>query len=143
MFWCSYTIICTETCQSCCNVNFNIVFQTTHSCISCWINKTLIKSRCMVGMRKYENIFLYLMVSYFCSSNKWLVLVSYDSPFFRKYFKMIFNVSLLVCMHTNGILFVTYISTGPFKGLWHMMKFNRPSFLKVQSRLLHKASFTV
>jgi len=57
------------------------------------------------------------MASYFCSSNyKRLVLVSYDSLFLTKYFKMIFIVSL-VYLHTNGMLFFTYISTGPFKGL--------------------------
>jgi hypothetical protein len=38
---------CTETCRSCSNVNFSIVFKTTDWCISWWINKTLIK-RCTV-----------------------------------------------------------------------------------------------
>jgi len=52
------------------------------------------------------------------------------TPFFRKYFKMTFIVSL-ICMSTPGILFFTYTSTGPFKRLWHMMIFNRLSILKV------------
>jgi len=55
------------------------------------------------------------MASYLCPSNYMrLILVSYGSPFFRKYIKMIFTVSL-VCMHTNGILFFSYIIAGLFK----------------------------
>jgi len=47
---------------------------------------------------------------------------------------MIFIISL-VCIPTPGILFFTYTSIGPFKWLWHMMIFNRLSFLKVESNV--------
>jgi hypothetical protein len=49
----------------------------------------------------------YFMAYLFSSNYKMLVSVSYDSPFFRKYFTMIFTVSL-VCTHNNGILLFTY-----------------------------------
>jgi hypothetical protein len=48
----------TETCRSCfyvnfnVNVNFKIVFKTIHLCISWWIKKTVIISRCTVRMWK-------------------------------------------------------------------------------------------
>jgi hypothetical protein len=56
---------------------------------------------------------------------------------------MIFTVSL-VCTHNNGILLFTY--TRPLVALWHMMKFNRPSFLRVESNVCctkHRLPFTV
>jgi len=42
-WWCNCK---SETCRVCFNVNFSIFFNTTHWCISWWMNKTLIISRC-------------------------------------------------------------------------------------------------
>jgi hypothetical protein len=42
--WCApwWWCYCTETCRSCFNVNFNIVFKTTHLCFSWWLKNNYI-----------------------------------------------------------------------------------------------------
>jgi hypothetical protein len=66
---------CTETCRSCFNVNFNlnfkIVFKTIHLCISWWIEKTLIISRCSSTVCVWE--FIYSVVA-----RKYVGIVEHD-----------------------------------------------------------------